>query len=150
MHTVVAPLGKTIYQVNGFVASYSGYKNIDYIQNGAETFTPELLAQCEAALEELTRIVDKSGYQQNNPWNGCVLTNVTHEFRQQFLVDALRLLSLLENGEILYDDIIALTGAANLSPTYAGTQDISALSAIVAKSPEMPFEWLNLDLKEQL
>ncbi|MGI6550391.1 MAG: DUF4011 domain-containing protein [Syntrophomonadales bacterium] len=150
LHTVVAPLGKTIYQVNGFVASYSGYKNIDYIQNGAETFTPELLAQCEAALEELTRIVDKSGYQQNNPWNGCVLTNVTHEFRQQFLVDALRLLSLLENGEILYDDIIALTGAANLSPTYAGTQDISALSAIVAKSPEMPFEWLNLDLKEQL
>jgi len=150
LHTIVEPLGKTIYQVNGCVAIYGGYRNIDYIQKDAENFTPELLAKCEAALEELKRIVDQSGYQENNPWNECVLTNVTHEFRQQFLVDALRLLSLIENGNAIYDDIVTSTGAANLAPTFAGIQDVLALSAVVAESPEIPFEWLKVDINKQI
>lgn len=150
LHTVVEPLRKTIYEVNGYIAIYGGYRNIDYIQKGAETFTPELLAKCESALEELTRIVDQSGYQENNPWNECVLTNVTHEFRQQFLVDALRLLSLIENGNAIYNDIVALTGATNLIPTFAGIKDVLALSAAVAELPKIPFEWLKVDMNKQI
>jgi hypothetical protein len=97
LHTVVEPLGKTFYQVNGLLASYSCYKNIDYIQSGVKNFTPGLFAQCQVALEEITRIVDKSGYQNVNPWNGCILSNVTHEFRQQFLVDSQKIMSLVES-----------------------------------------------------
>lgn len=150
LHTVVEPLGKTIYEVNGYVAIYGGYRNIDYVQKDAETFTSELLAKCESALKELTRIVDQSGYQENNPWNECVLTNVTHEFRQQFLVDALKLLSLIENGDVIYNDIAALTGATNLIPKFTGIKDVLALSAAVTELPKIPFEWLKVDMNKQI
>lgn len=73
LHTVIEPLGKTIFQVNGLLAQLEDYRNIDFVQANTEMFTPELLAQCESALEEVTRIVAKSGYQQHNPWNGCVM-----------------------------------------------------------------------------
>jgi superfamily I DNA and/or RNA helicase/very-short-patch-repair endonuclease len=150
LHTVVNPLGKTIFEINGFIASYGANKNIDYVQTGAESFTPELLSQCEVALEELTRIVEKSSYQQSNPWNECVLTNVTHEFRQQFLVNASQLLTFIDNVFQPYTDIIKLTGATRLLPTFAAIQDISALLDIVSQSPNIPFKWLKHDLNEQI
>lgn len=150
MHTIVYPLGKTIYQVNGILASYSDYKNIDYIQDNSDEFTPELLARCEDSLEELSRIVSKSGYQKDNPWNGCVLTNITHEFRQQFLVDSSRLLGLLENGQFLFNKIIELTEAKNLSPKLEEAKQISDLFSLCLKLPETPLDWLNLDLNEQI
>lgn len=150
LHTVVAPLGKTFFQVNGFLSSYGRYKNIDYIQKGVETFTPKLLSQCETALEELTRIVGKSGYQQDNPWDGCVLSSVTHEFRQQFIVDSMSLIPLIERGIIIYDSINKLTGAANLPSSFSGIQDVSDLFTVIANTPELPYDWLELDLKEQI
>ncbi|UZT82888.1 DUF4011 domain-containing protein [Caproicibacterium sp. BJN0003] len=150
LHTIIEPLGQTIYQVNGFLAKYSNYKNIDYTQVDIDKFTPELFSQCESALEELVRIVDKSGYQQGNPWNGCVLSSITYEFRQQFLVDAEKLLTLVSNGIVLYNEITSLLGSAKLIPSYTATSDIIDLFNLAKKSPNISTEWLKLNLAEQI
>lgn len=150
LHTIIEPLGQTIYQVNGFLAKYSNYKNIDYIQASADKFTPELLSQCESALEELVRIVDKSGYQQRNPWNGCILTGITYEFRQQFLVNAGKLLALISNGIAIYNEIISLLGSAKLIPSYLATSDVISLFKLAKQSPNISSEWLKLNLTEQM
>lgn len=150
LHTIVEPLGKSIYQVNGVLAKYASFKDVDYIQPNAENFTPELLAKCETLLEEIANIIDKSGYQQKNPWYGCILTSITHEFRQQFLVDANKLISLLTSGETIYNEIIGLTGASNLSSAFANIQCVVDLCNVATNALGIPYEWLHLDLKDQV
>lgn len=150
LHTAVEPLGKSIFQVNGLLSSYNEYNNIDYVQQNAANFSPNLLAQCEIALDELTRIVNKSGYQQNNPWTGCVLSSVTHEFRQQFTVDADKLLSYVKEGTSLFDEIIKFTGATTLPITFSGTQNVIDIFLLSKKSPNVPSNWLNLNIDEQI
>jgi very-short-patch-repair endonuclease/predicted nucleic acid-binding Zn-ribbon protein len=150
LHTTVNPLGRTIFEVNGFVASYGAYKNIDYIQQGAESFTPEILAQCQTALEELMRIVDKSGYQQSNPWNGCILTSVTHEFRQQFLVDTKKLSAFIDVAIQLFTDFIEMAGATKMPQSFTTAAKMSLLLTAVSQSPNMPHSWLKRELIEQI
>jgi hypothetical protein len=150
LHTPVAPLGSTIYQVNGLLALYEDYRNIDYVQGGAENFTQETLSRCKSALDELSRIVEKSGYQQDNPWSGCVLTYVTHEFRQQFLVDASKTLGVLDKGIEIYRGITELLGAALLSTSFNNVPAFSDTLNLAEKSPVVPFAWLISDLQEQI
>ncbi|MDD3231017.1 MAG: DUF4011 domain-containing protein [Oscillospiraceae bacterium] len=150
LHTVVEPLGKTIYQVQGILAKYNNYKNIDYIQSNADKFTSALLLKSKLALEELAHIVDKSGYQQHNPWNGCVLTSISYEFRQRFLVDAEKLTNSLSQGITLYHDIMVLLGSAKLIPSYNAIPDIVSFLNLARQSPNIPVEWINVDLAEQI
>jgi hypothetical protein len=148
LHTEVAPLGYTIFQVNGFIARYGSYTNLDYVQKNAESFTEERLTMCRTALKELSYIVKKSGYQNDNPWNGCIVEDLTHEFRQRFLTDTEKLLSFIENGVCIYNNIISLTEAITFPTTFISIQDTQNLLSIAKKSPLIPFEWLKLDLPE--
>jgi superfamily I DNA and/or RNA helicase/very-short-patch-repair endonuclease len=146
LHTVVQPLGKTIYQINGKVSEQDSFPNIDYIQDGAETFTPEILAQCELALEELTRVVSKSGYQQNNPWNNCVLSETpTHTFRQQFSVDASKLASLLAEGISIAEQINHILGIQQ-DWSFEANSEVENITALLEISPNIPTDWLSVDL----
>lgn len=147
LHTVVEPLGKTIFQVNGYISQLENYKNIDYIQTNAEKFTPELLAECESVLEELERIVRINGYQQNNPWRGCVLTQWTHEFKQQFMVDAEKLTILLNYGIALFNEVNKILGSEN-NWAYNGVDEVTCILAITEKSPNVPSDWISIDLQK--
>ena len=147
LHTIVGPLNKTIFQVNGFLAQLEDCRNIDYVQEKAETFTSELLAKCESALEEVTRIVSKSGYQQNNPWNGCVLEQPpTFEFRQRFLVDAAHLVTLVEEGLAIFDETNTIFDNHNLEWSFSSTASIRKVFEIAKLSPKVNSTWVTLNL----
>lgn len=150
LHTVVEPLGKTIYQVNGYLSQYESHRNIDYIQKNADKFSPELLSQCESALEEVTRIVSESGYQQNNPWNGCILTQPpTFEFRQRFAVDADLLISQLNEGINLFEETNEMLG---ISYDYS-LADIALIKQIydcAKESPGVSESWISIDIEKAL
>jgi very-short-patch-repair endonuclease len=146
LHAPVAPLGRTIYQVNGFVALCENHKNVDYTQAGAERFTQEELSRCKSALEELSRIVEKSGYQQDNPWSDCVLTNVTHEFRQRFMSDYLKLYEPLNKGIDIFNRVTDILKSCGLSPAYNSVSLCKNILAVVEQTRTVPFQWLKLDL----
>ncbi|MDR0515526.1 MAG: DUF4011 domain-containing protein [Fibromonadaceae bacterium] len=145
LHTKVEPLGKTIYQVNGFLAQLESYSNIDYVQTDAENFTSELLMQCEFTLEKLTQVVLESGYQQKNPWDGCVLSQITHEFRQQFIVDAQKLSSLIGEGISIFTETNQLLGIDKVW-SFISIDDVEQLCKLSKRSPKVPSAWLSLDL----
>ena len=146
VHTVIEPLGKTIYQVSGYLSRYENLRNVDFVQPNAEDFTPLLLSQCKSALEEVTRIVSKSGYQQNNPWNGCVHTEPpTHEFRQRFLVDTEILASEINDGLNILADTNEILGT-NIGWSIANINEIQRIYNCVLASPVAPPAWISLDL----
>ena len=146
LHTVNEPLGKTIYQVNGYLSQYENFRNVDFIQENSEKFTPALLMSCESALEEVTRIVSKSGYQQNNPWEGSVLTQPpTFEFRQKFTVESEALISSLEEGRTLFENTNGILGI-NADFKLADVENIRLIFDCASQSPTVPCEWIFLDL----
>jgi very-short-patch-repair endonuclease len=146
LHTVIEPLGKTIFQVNGMLAILENSQNIDYIQTNAADFTPEMFAQCESALSELARVIDKSGYQENNPWNGCVLTQPpTFEFRQRFLVDTGQLINELHTGVNLLAQINSIIGTDKIDWSYLELPQISDINDCVKHSPVVEFSWLKIN-----
>jgi superfamily I DNA and/or RNA helicase/very-short-patch-repair endonuclease len=147
LHTVVEPLGNTIYQVNGYLAELENYPNIDYIQTKAKSFTPNLFAQCKTALEELTRVVSKSGYQENNPWGDCILTQITHVFRQQFRVDADNLEQLLNEGLSIFAKTDSLLNT-KYHWNFQLPDEIQKLQDFAKTSPHLPAAWLSLNLPE--
>jgi len=147
LHTVIMPLGKTIFQVNGFLAQHENYRNIDFVQNDTGKFTPELLSQCESALEEVTRIVAKSGYQNNNPWNGSILSHTpTFEFRQRFLVDATKLLAQIEEGLNILAETNVILDNQNYDWSFGDIAEIKEIYNLVNLIPMTNIEWLPLDL----
>ena len=146
LHTIIKPLGKTIYQVNGDLSRYENFRNVDYVARDAEKFTPDFLVQCERALSEIARIVSKSGYQHNNPWNGSVLTQpTTHTFRQRFDDEADILLSQIDKGVSIYTKINEMFGT-NTSFGLSNVEDIQRILDRVIASPVVPPEWITLDL----
>lgn len=148
LHTVIDPLGKTIYQVNGLIAQLEDYPDIDYVQIAVEKFTPELLVQSEIALEEITRVVEKSGYQQKNPWNGCVLvSSPTYEFRQRFSVDSKVLISQIEEGLIFLQKMNQIIDNSNLEWSWSSLCSIKKVYDLIMISPEFNVEWLEQDLQ---
>ena len=148
LHDVVEPLGKTIYQVTGYLAQYENYPNIDFTQINAEKFTPSLLAQCESALEEVTRIVSESGYQQDNPWKGCVLTlPPTFEFRQKFIIDSEDLLAQIELGLALFAETNSILSVNNDWGIF-NVDEVCNIYDFAITSPMVSPSWLSLDLED--
>ncbi len=147
LHTPIEPLGKTIYQVNGYISQYENYRNIDFIQEGADNFTQTLLSQCESALEEVTKIISKSGYQQDNPWNGYAsLQPPTYEFRQRFIVDADVLTTQINDGIALFSTINKILGT-NKDWCLFEVDDLQLIYDCSNISPKVPVAWISLDLE---
>jgi very-short-patch-repair endonuclease len=151
LHTVVEPIGKTIFQINGFLAQLEDSRNIDFVQENSDAFTPQLLAQCESTLEEVTRIVAKSGYQQDNPWNGCVLTQPpTFEFRQRFLVDAANLAAQVKDGISILKETNDILDNAHLRWFFSAIPDINRIFDCAKRSPKVNPAWILLDIQSSI
>jgi len=150
LHTSIAPLGLTIHQIQGNIAKYAKYPDIDYIQNDADQFTSELLGRCRDALEELVHIVKEDGHQIDNPWQGYAANqHITQEFVQRFAVDADSLFSLVNEGYTLF------TQASNILYTvndwsYLGVEDIEEIYRVSLNSHHIPISLLSLELDEIL
>lgn len=146
LHTPVEPLGKTIFEINGKVAQLESYENIKYIQTDAADFTKERYAQSQSTLKELTRIVKESGYQKDNPWNGCLMQSVTFEFRQNFLVDSVSLIETLDEGIEILRQLITTVGKNNYDNSWLGLPGFLAFCEQASLSPRVPVEWIKIPL----
>lgn len=147
LHTPVAPLGKTIFEVNGKLAKLADIPNIRYIQPDAGEFTEEQFLNCESVLKEFTRIVKESGYQKENPWNGCLIRSITYEFRQSFLVNAEALIQLLTEGETISNTLFQKIGDHNYSGALSELQAFLDFCILSANSPGIPVLWVYLPLE---
>jgi len=146
LHTPIEPLNKTIYQVNGILANFEKYQDIDYNPINIGECTQEWLAQCENALKEVARVVEKSGYQEKNPWQGCVLSQITQVFKQRFSIDATRLSKLIVEGRLIFSEINKLLGIEK-DWSFNDVVVIERLYQLSKLSPQVPIDWLSVNLR---
>jgi len=151
LYTVIEPLGMTIWQANGSLAELEDYPNINYVNENAETFTSELLAKCISGLAEVTRIVSKSGYQQNNPWDGCILEEPpTFRFRQHFLVDAENLVAQVKRGLSILDETNTILDNEGLEWFFSEIAAVKKIFSLAKLSPQVNPAWVMLNLQSTI
>ena len=108
LHTEIKPLGETIFHINGYLSELDDYPDIDYAPADPEKITSRQFNEKLNIIKEFAAIIKISGYQKNNPWNGCNPNKVTHQFRQKFLADAEELSDLMYFGLEIIEEISSL------------------------------------------
>jgi len=97
LHTVVEPIGETIYYIIGKIASLNNAPDISFNLQNPETVTSCGLAERNRFLEDYSRIVAKKGYQKNNPWYGSTIKIITNQFRLQFAAEAENVINSIDS-----------------------------------------------------
>jgi len=96
LHTIVEPIGETIYNIYGKIASLNNTPDIFFNLQNPETISIYDLTEKNRFLEDFSRIIAKSGYQKDNPWYGCKIKNITNQFRQQFFIEAENVINAID------------------------------------------------------
>ena len=82
LHTLIQPLNKTIYEVNGKLAKLTYAPDIIFGIENIEQTTPGNFRQYIYLLSELTKTIDKmSEDYDSNSWRGSNVKQVSHELR---------------------------------------------------------------------
>ncbi|WP_044973456.1 DUF4011 domain-containing protein [Ruminococcus sp. HUN007] len=145
LHTSIEPLGKSIFKVNGELSKLEEYKDIDFIQKNASSFSSEELNKNVIIIQDLAKTIDQGGYHEDNPWLGCNRTSVTNAFRQQFSVDSDKLVENLEKGKLIFEKFDSITAAKDYKRNHYECSRMLELLDHLLKYDDAPINWLKID-----
>lgn len=142
---IVEPLGKTIYQINGYLANLESYDNVvfdlpDVIQTTTQKYNRyiNLLGQFASTISR-----ESSDY-TNNPWYGADIPILTNELRHDIKAYLSRLLPKIKKASEICDKIsteLCLDGFSS----YTEMESLREILAFGAQSPKVPIDWVVKD-----
>jgi len=138
IHTAVKPLGKTIYQINGYLANLESFDNVIFdIQNSAQTSGQEFNRYINLLIQFRDTIGKMTDDLKNNPWFNSNIEALPLELNHNIKA---YLSKLLPKIKIISDisDRITADLQTDLSSSYNGLFEISEILALAEKSPDIP------------
>jgi len=82
LHSIIEPLGKTIFEANGIVANLETYNDLIFSIENIKDISKEQYNKYIYLLSRMATIMGKmTNDYKSNPWYGCTLKTVTNEFR---------------------------------------------------------------------
>ncbi|MFZ5944439.1 MAG: DUF4011 domain-containing protein [Bacillota bacterium] len=140
--TVVEPLGKTIYQVNGELANLESYENIIFSLENAADKTPQKFNRYINLLTQFTTTIGKmSDDYKTNPWNNAHVPAVTNELSHDIGAYSSKLLPKIKAAAAIYNRIFTDL-ELDYKPSFTGLSEIVSILDIAKLSPKVPFNWL--------
>lgn len=140
--TVVEPLGKTIYQVNGYLSNLESYDNIIFsINNVAETSQQKFNRYINLLSYFVTTIGKMSDDYKTNPWNGALVSSVTNELNHDIGAYLSKLLPKIKSISEIYESIMTDLHLEHPA-SYAGLVEIEEILSIAKQSPKVPVHWI--------
>lgn len=139
---VVEPLGKSIYQVNGYLANLESYENIVFDISDVADTTPKKFNRYVSLLTQFsTTIGNMSDDYKASPWNDANISAVTNELSHDIGAILPKVLPKIKKTSDICDQIsseLALT----FSSSYTGIAEICELLTVAAGSPKAPMDWV--------
>lgn len=100
LHSVVMPMNKSIYQINGILAKLKSTPNIIFDFENIRDVSASQLRNYEYLLERFSKTIGKlTEDYDSNVWKGSNVTQVTHELRQDIETKASDLIMALQKFE---------------------------------------------------
>lgn len=139
---VVEPLGKSIYQVNGYLANLESYDNIVFGISDVDTTTPQKFNRYINLLTQFGATIGKmSGDYKKSPWNDANISAVTYELSHDIGAYLPKMLPKIKNTSDLCDRISSEL-ALEYTSSYTGITEICEVLTVAAKSPKAPVDWI--------
>ncbi len=141
LHVRRQPLGVSIYQVNGILASLQEIPDLPFTTVAPETVNHARLAEMEELAQRLAKHHSFFNEAATHPWRGVKATRFTLDFKTQ--VETL-LEGLLESLLTIQRDARELTevcGEKAVVSLYDCLRLVT-IAALLAKSPRPPASWL--------
>ncbi|HBV85321.1 MAG TPA: DNA/RNA helicase [Desulfosporosinus sp.] len=139
---VVEPLGKSIYQVNGYLANLESYENIVFDISDVADTTPKKFNRYVNLLTQFAATIGKmSDDYKASPWNDANIPGVTNELSHDIGAILPKILPKIKRTSDICDRIssdLALT----FPSSYTGIAEICDLLTVAAKSPKAPMAWV--------
>ena len=128
MHTPVAPLGMTVYQVNGELSALRKVRDVPFTSDAVGTISAEGFGRLERRIGELSDMVKEYGWQSDNPWRGCTVKEPSVELKRNFESYAGKLSSFLDimqrsDTDLEYDTYEGLKGLYDLMLRFNSVTD---------------------------
>jgi len=145
LHTVCQPLGKSIYETNGILASLNHVPEVIFEIKNVDQTTPDQLNDRKYLLDEFSKTVGKMSEDfTSNVWYNASIYSVTYELRHD--IDAnLKVLipQMLDLANTFKGDIELFD--LNILPTLNHVDDLIEILRISGESPQVPYHWISED-----
>ena len=146
LHTKCTPLNISIYEANGRLAKLSNTEEVVFSINDVKNTNIELLNKYKYLLGEFSKTVGKSRtHYSENPWYGCNIQAVTHEFRHDSEVKLKKLIRNFNNIINSYESIKNKTGL-DIILTINNLPILYKLLNLLSTTPKIPQKWFNEDI----
>ncbi len=141
VYTVVEPLHKTIFDVNGYLANLREHRSVSFSLGNVRQTDQIQYTNYINALSRLQNVISKLSVSPGeNPWNGSCLKQVSNELREEIPSRLGILVSQLRPVGELYEEIRSALGLALNTSFAEWEKNISFLKAS-SQVPHVPLTW---------
>lgn len=142
LHTVIPPLNKTIYDVNGEIAGLQGYDDIVFSVADVRNTTFDRYNEYLGALDMFKNTVSGLSVDYRaNPWKNASVDYVTNELRHDIGSHIGKMIPLTDKISELYSEIRSdLNLYADTS--YSAWKRNAELLSAASEAPEIPVFWI--------
>ena len=142
VYTIVEPLGKTIYEVNGIIANLESYDEyifpLDNVRNISKNQYNEFIHLINQFISTIGKMTDDF---KNNPWRNCKLTYVSNEFRHDITAHIHNILPQIKSLDTEVSDIFKQL-YLDLPHTFSGIKSLINILECVELAFIIPYEWI--------
>ncbi|MDR2338542.1 MAG: DUF4011 domain-containing protein [Deltaproteobacteria bacterium] len=143
LHTTVEPLGETIYTIFGKILSLKQYPKIYSPIKNAESIGKFDLELIKGVLNEFSKIIKQSGYQDDNPWADCKVKFSSNQFKHEFKINSQKALELCQEGINITKSFSMLIGDKN-ELLFSKIPDISTILHVASEENVIQKDWLEI------
>ncbi|OQB13036.1 MAG: hypothetical protein BWY15_02000 [Firmicutes bacterium ADurb.Bin193] len=142
IYSKVAPLNKSIYEVNGYLANLQEYKDVIFHINDVANTTPEQFDEYIILLRNFSNTIGKmTDSYKSNPWYGSNVPNVTFELRHDINANLKILIPQVLDLAKVFNSIVETTHL-NIELSYNGIKDAIEILKCASASPIVPSSWI--------
>ena len=143
IYTIVKPIEKSIYEVNGILANLENCKDTVFGIKDVRNTDRDKYAKYIRLLEEYVNTIKRTDCDfRSNPWRGAKLKSVTNEFRRDTASRLSVFLPELEEKckrvEEIYDALFSAR-----TPSLNGIKDMTDLLEGMENAVKIPYEWVS-------
>lgn len=142
IYTVVEPLHKTIYDVNGIIASLQEHRDVIFPIVNIRQTTPAQYNEFVRAVAQLANVLSKLRVdRRSNPWRGSTVKYITNDLRSEIHTRLGALIPQLPLINGLYDEI-KRSLELSLDSSYACLGENISFLRQSSRLAHIPLAWL--------
>lgn len=142
LHTIINPLQRSIFEINGELAKLVGVKDVVFSLGNVKEISSDELNNFIFVLDGYSKTIGRMHEDYtSNPWRGCKLETLTHEMRHEI---ESKLKELIPNLEQLSDEIYTTNKTLELSreESVNSLQDLLQILQYASTSSLIPISWV--------